>query len=61
MSDIKIQRIKKGLTQKQLAEQCGVIRQTISSIERGVNKPSIELAKKLGEILEIDWTKFFTD
>ena len=52
-------RTEKGLTQQTLADKCGVVRQTISEIENGRNKPSVELAKKLGEILEIDWVKFF--
>lgn len=52
-------RTEKGLTQQTLADKCGVVRQTISEIENGRNKPSVELAKKLGEILEIEWVKFF--
>ena len=52
-------RIEKKLTQQQLADECGVVRQTISEIENGRNKPSVELAKKLGKVLEIDWAKFF--
>ena len=56
---IKELRIKKGLTQEQLANECGVQRTTITMIELGENKPSVELAKKLGEILEIDWKGFF--
>ena len=47
------------LTQQSLADKCGVVRQTISEIENGRNRPSVELAKKLGEVLNIDWTEFF--
>lgn len=47
------------LTQQVLADKCGVVRQTISEIENGRNKPSVELAKKLGEVLKVDWTEFF--
>lgn len=50
-----------GLTQEELAKRCGVVRQTIGEIERGQNKPSVELAKKLGQILNVDWTEFFSD
>lgn len=52
-------RTSKGLSQQELATKCGVIRQTISNIECGLSKPSIDLAKKLGEVLEVDWTLFF--
>lgn len=59
MIDLQELRAKKGLTQEQLAAKVGVIRQTISEIECGRNKPSVELAKKLGEVLEVKWTNFF--
>lgn len=48
------------MTQDALAESVGVIRQTISNIECGLNRPSPKLAIKIGEVLEIDWSKFFT-
>lgn len=47
------------ITQENLARKLGVTRQHIGLIENGVTNPSPELAKKIGEILEIDWTKFF--
>ena len=59
MVDIKELRIAKGLTQEQLANECGVQRTTITMIELGENKPSVELAKRLGTIFEIDWKGFF--
>ena len=59
MINLKAMRMAKGLTQEQLANECGVQRTTITMIELGVNKPSVELAKKLGEIFEIDWKGFF--
>ena len=59
MVNIKELRIAKWLTQEQLANECGVQRTTITMIELGENKPSVELAKELGEIFEIDWKGFF--
>lgn len=59
MIDLKELRTSKGLSQQELATKCGVIRQTISNIECGLSKPSIDLAKKLDEVLEVDWTLFF--
>lgn len=61
MINLKEMRIAKGLTQEQLANECGVQRTTITMIELGENKPSVELAKKLGEILEITWSDIFED
>ena len=59
--NVKKLRIEKGLTQEQLANECGVQRTTITMIELGENKPSVELAKKLGEVLEVAWSDFFED
>ncbi|BBK61882.1 putative HTH-type transcriptional regulator YqaF [Amedibacterium intestinale] len=61
MIDLKELRTSKGFSQQELATKCDVIRQTISNIECGLSKPSIELAKKLGEVLEVDWTLFFEE
>ena len=61
MLDLKKERQSKGFTQDSLAEAVGVVRQTISNIECGLNRPSPELAIKIGEVLEIEWCKFFTD
>ena len=59
--NVKKLRIEKGLTQEQLANECGVQRTTITMIELGENKPSVELAKKLGEVFSITWSDFFED
>ena len=59
MIDLKELRTAKGMTQEQLAKECEVQRTTITMIEIGENKPSVELAKKLGKIFEIDWKGFF--
>ena len=61
MIDLKELRTAKGLTQEQLASECGVQRTTITMIELGENKPSIELAKRLGTIFEVAWSDFFED
>ena len=59
MPNIKEMRTAKGLTQEQLANECGVQRTTITMIENENNLPSVETAKKLGEVLGIDWKVFF--
>ncbi|MFA5406285.1 MAG: helix-turn-helix transcriptional regulator [Candidatus Nanoarchaeia archaeon] len=47
INHLKAYRLKKGLTQEQLAERVGVTRQTIISIENNHYTPSLELALKL--------------
>lgn len=59
MIDLKKLRNKKGFTQEELANEIGVLRTTISMIETGDNKPSVQLAMKLGEVLEVDWKGFY--
>ncbi len=49
----------KKLTQEQLAQAVGVSRKTIVSLERGNYIPSLLLAFKLSEVLEVDINKLF--
>lgn len=60
MLDIVIKaRKNKGYTQKQVAELSKVSEEYISLIESGKRKPSVKVAKKLGAVLDIQWTIFF--
>ena len=61
MINLKEARKSKGLTQEELAAKCDVQRTTVTMIETGENLPSVQLAKKLAEVLEIDWTEFFNE
>lgn len=61
MLDLRKIRESAGMTQEQLAEKVGVIRQTISNIECGLSAPSIPTARAIAEVLEFDWTAFFED
>lgn len=49
----------KDISQAKLAKTVGVSRQMIHAIENGKRGPSPELAKKIAEVLEFEWTKFF--
>ena len=61
MIDLKKIREDAGLTQEQLAAECHVIRQTISNIECGLSRPSVETAKLIAKVLGFPWTDFFLD
>ncbi len=61
MIDLRKEREEKELTQQELADKCGVIRQTISNIECGLAKPSIPTAQKIAEALDLEWSKFFEE
>lgn len=58
---IKLSRIEKGYTQKQLGELIGVKSVTIRSYENGTREPKIKTMKKLSEILEKSVQELFFD
>lgn len=58
-NNLKEVRQKKSLTQEELGVNVGVSRQTIISIERYRYKPTLELAMKLAENLNIKIEKLF--
>ncbi|MDB4060035.1 helix-turn-helix transcriptional regulator [Flavobacteriaceae bacterium] len=58
-NNLKQVRQKKDLTQEELGANVGVSRQTIISIERYRYKPTLELAMKLAEELNIKIEKLF--
>lgn len=57
--NLKEARQDKGLTQQQLADKLGITRQTISHIECGRIKPSIDNAKAIANVLGFEWSNFF--
>jgi putative transcriptional regulator len=54
------QREKNGLTQDQVAKESKIERTYYNMIERGKRRPSVEVAKRIGEVLQFDWTYFFS-
>ncbi|WP_445480758.1 helix-turn-helix transcriptional regulator [Lysinibacillus irui] len=48
---IKVLRKKLGITQAALANECGVVRQTINCIENDKYDPTLELAFKIAKVL----------
>ncbi|MES1051697.1 helix-turn-helix transcriptional regulator [Bacillus thuringiensis] len=51
----------KKLTQEEMANKLNISRQYYNEIENYKRKPSVELAKRTSQILDLDWTIFFTD
>ncbi len=52
-------RIKKGLTQEDLAKKVGVTRQTVISIEKGNYTPSVLLALKIASVFKVSIEDIF--
>lgn len=47
-------RLRKGLTQEELASRLFVTRQTVSNYENGKTRPDVDMIIKLGELLDAD-------
>lgn len=56
---LKIKRIEKGLSQKELASIIGVTSQSISEYERGNTMPSYENMKKISKALDAPVQELF--
>ena len=54
-------RKEKKLTQQEIADKIGVSRQYYTDLENEKRSPSVGLAQKIGDVLGIDWTIFFTN
>ena len=57
--NVKIERIKKDLTQEQLAELIGIEPQSLSYMETGKFSPSPDTLQKLGEVLKVQPYEFY--
>ena len=49
---LKVARVEKNMTQKELAQAVGISRQTMNAIERGEYNPTIKLCRKNCRLLE---------
>lgn len=58
-NNIKYLRALKDLTQEDLAIKTECTRQTINAIEKNKYSPSLDLAFKIAEVLEVDITEVF--
>ena len=56
---LKIIREEAGLTQQQLAGLIGKDRSLIAKIENENTFPSVETAKAIGRVLNVNWSIFF--
>lgn len=48
-----------NMSHENVAEQSGISRQYYGMIENGQRNPSVKAAKKIGEVLKVNWTLFF--
>ena len=61
MEKLKEIRLSMKMSQDELAKKVGVNNRTISAYETGVRELPVKIAKKIGEVLEIDWWLLYED
>nr|WP_077616856.1 helix-turn-helix transcriptional regulator [Caenibacillus caldisaponilyticus] len=52
-------RKRKNFTHADVAKRINVKRQYYGMIENGKRTPSVNIAKKIADVLDVDWTLFF--
>ena len=57
--NIKEKREQLGMSQKELAERCGIAQSTLCDIEQGRSNPSLPVAIKIAQELKVKNIKFF--
>ena len=57
--NIREKREQLGMSQKELADKCGIAQSTLCDIEQGRNKPSLPVAVKIANALNVKSIKFF--
>lgn len=58
-NNVKQIRLAKAITQKDLAKEVGITRQTLSLIEKGQYNPTIKLAMRLAKVLGVTLDDLF--
>lgn len=57
--NIRVQRVKRGISQEELADMAGIARSTMGIVERGEQSPSLQTIAKIATALKIDIYKLF--
>lgn len=57
--NIRIERIRRGISQESLADLSGIARSTMGIVERGEQSPSIQTLAKIANALNIDIYELF--
>lgn len=57
--NIRVARIKRGISQEGLADMAGLARSTMGIVERGEQSPSLQTITKVANALEMDLHKLF--
>lgn len=61
MIDLRTIRNNSDKTQKEIAHEVGITRAFYSNIEKGIRRPSPEVAQRIAKTLNFDWTLFYSE
>lgn len=61
MKDLRAIRQEKKLTAATVSAHAGITQQHYNFIENGKRRPSVEVAKKIADVLGFPWTRFYED
>lgn len=54
-------RAEKGLNPQEIADKCGISKNYYGMLEMEKRNPSVTLAQKIAELMNFDWTLFFSN
>ncbi len=54
LTEFKIMRLRKGLTQVELSQRLGMSQQAVSQWESGRSKPPVSIIRRLANLLDVD-------
>lgn len=57
--NLKEKRLARGMTQEELARECGIKRTRIANYEVGHRNPKPAIAQKIAAVLGFSWTEFY--
>lgn len=58
---LKLHRENLGLTQSEVAKKVDISRSYYTNIELGIKTPAVPVAKKIAEVLNLEWVIFYED
>ena len=59
--DLAAKRRERKLTQAELGDMIGIAQRTVAAYESGERRPSIEVAKRLGDALGFPWSALYEE
>ena len=58
---LKEKRIRKGMTQQEVADAVGIAKSTYCLIERGKRSTRVKTAKRIAKVLKFKWTEIYEE